>query len=44
MEDRGIIFGFFNIFDNVGKVIGLFFGGLMIEWLRGMGYLKFFVY
>ncbi len=40
-EDRGTIFGLFNILDNVGKATGPLLGGPMIEWLRGgMGYSK----
>jgi len=37
-EDRGTIFGVFNILDNVGKAIGPLFGGLLIEYLRSIGY------
>ncbi|ASJ07807.1 transporter [Thermococcus siculi] len=37
-EDRGTVFGVFNIIDNVGKAIGPLFGGFLIETLRGMGY------
>lgn len=39
-EDRGTIFGLFNILDNVGKATGPLLGGLLIEWLMGMGYSK----
>jgi MFS family permease len=39
-EDRGTIFGVFNILDNVGKATGPLLGGLMIEWLMGIGYSK----
>lgn len=37
-EDRGTVFGVFNILDNVGKAIGPLFGGLLIEYLRSIGY------
>ncbi|MFA4701562.1 MFS transporter [Pyrococcus kukulkanii] len=39
-EDRGTVFGLFNILDNVGKAIGPLFGGFLIELLMGMGYSK----
>lgn len=37
-EDRGTVFGLFNILDNVGKATGPLFGGFLIEALRGIGY------
>ncbi|MCO6042046.1 MFS transporter [Thermococcus alcaliphilus] len=37
-EDRGTVFGLFNILDNVGKATGPLFGGFLIETLRSMGY------
>ncbi|KPU62671.1 transporter [Thermococcus sp. EP1] len=37
-EDRGTVFGLFNILDNVGKATGPLFGGFLIEALREMGY------
>ena len=35
-EDRGTVFGLFNILDNVGKATGPLFGGFLIEALREM--------
>ena len=37
-EDRGTVFGVFNILDNVGRAIGPLFGGVLIEYLRIIGY------
>ncbi|WP_048159761.1 MFS transporter [Thermococcus barophilus] len=37
-EDRGTVFGVFNIIDNVGKALGPLFGGFLIETLRNAGY------
>ena len=37
-EDRGTVFGVFNILDNVGRAIGPLLGGLLIEYLRTIGY------
>ena len=37
-EDRGTVFGLFNILDNVGKATGPLFGGFLIETLRSVGY------
>ncbi|CAD5244956.1 MFS transporter [Thermococcus camini] len=37
-EDRGTVFGVFNIIDNVGKALGPLFGGFLIEALRKAGY------
>ena len=37
-EDRGTVFGVFNIIDNVGKALGPLLGGLMIEAFRNAGY------
>lgn len=37
-EDRGTVFGVFNILDNVGKALGPLFGGFLIEALRNSGY------
>ncbi|HEC96168.1 MAG TPA: MFS transporter, partial [Euryarchaeota archaeon] len=37
-EDRGTVFGVFNIMDNVGKAIGPYLAGLLIEILMRMGY------
>ncbi|HII67951.1 MULTISPECIES: MFS transporter [Thermococcus] len=37
-EDRGTVFGLFNILDNVGKATGPLFGGFLIETLRSAGY------
>ncbi|NJE76334.1 MFS transporter [Thermococcus sp. ES12] len=37
-EDRGTVFGVFNIIDNVGKALGPLFGGFLIETLRSRGY------
>jgi MFS family permease len=37
-EDRGTVFGVFNILDNVGKAIGPFLGGVLIEYLKYIGY------
>ena len=37
-EDRGTVFGLFNILDNVGKATGPLFGGFLIEALREMRY------
>ncbi len=37
-EDRGTVFGLFNILDNVGKAIGPLFGGALIEMIIAMGY------
>ncbi|WP_297504984.1 MFS transporter [Thermococcus sp.] len=37
-EDRGTVFGVFNIIDNVGKALGPLFGGFLIETLRKAGY------
>ncbi|MDK2869075.1 MAG: hypothetical protein PWP39_310 [Pyrococcus sp.] len=39
-EDRGTVFGLFNILDNVGKAIGPLFGGFLIETLKSMGYME----
>jgi len=39
-EDRGTVFGLFNILDNVGKAIGPVLGGFLIETLVQMGYTK----
>ncbi|ASJ07292.1 MFS transporter [Thermococcus pacificus] len=43
-EDRGTVFGLFNILDNVGKATGPLFGGFLIEVLKGMGYSKALAY
>ncbi|MBO8174503.1 MAG: MFS transporter [Thermococcus sp.] len=37
-EDRGTVFGVFNIIDNIGKALGPLFGGFLIETLRNAGY------
>ncbi|ADI32162.1 MFS transporter [Staphylothermus hellenicus] len=37
-EDRGTVFGIFNILDNVGRAIGPVFGGALIEYFRSIGY------
>jgi len=37
-EDRGTVFGVFNIIDNVGKAFGPLLGGFLIEILRSAGY------
>ncbi|WP_297067329.1 MFS transporter [Thermococcus sp.] len=37
-EDRGTIFGVFNIINSVGKALGPLFGGLLIEGLKNTGY------
>lgn len=37
-EDRGTVFGVFNIMDNIGKAIGPFLGGVLIEYLKSIGY------
>lgn len=37
-EDRGTIFGLFNIIDNAGKAIGPLFGGLLIGLIQNFGY------
>jgi len=37
-EDRGTIFGLFNILDNVGRAIGPVFGGILIEYFKSIGY------
>ncbi len=37
-EDRGTVFGVFNILDNIGKAAGPLMGGMLIEYLRGIGY------
>ncbi|WP_010479740.1 MFS transporter [Thermococcus zilligii] len=43
-EDRGTVFGLFNILDNVGKAIGPLFGGFLIETLKGRGYSEALAY
>jgi len=43
-EDRGTVFGLFNILDNVGKAIGPLFGGFLIEAIIAMGYTKALAY
>ncbi|USS40606.1 MFS transporter [Thermococcus aggregans] len=43
-EDRGTVFGLFNILDNVGKATGPLFGGFLIELLMNMGYSKALAY
>jgi len=43
-EDRGTVFGLFNILDNVGKAIGPLFGGILIELIIGMGYSRALAY
>ncbi len=43
-EDRGTVFGLFNILDNVGKAIGPLFGGALIEWIIAMGYSRAIAY
>jgi len=37
-DDRGTVFGVFNIMDNIGKAIGPVLGGIFIEMLVSMGY------
>lgn len=37
-EDRGTVFGIFNILDNVGRAIGPVLGGTLIEYFRSIGY------
>ncbi len=37
-EDRGTVFGVFNILDNVGKALGPLLGGLLIGYLKSIGY------
>lgn len=37
-EDRGTVFGIFNILDNVGRAIGPVLGGALIEYFRLIGY------
>lgn len=37
-EARGTVFGVFTILDNVGWAIGPVLGGLLIEYLRSLGY------
>ncbi|HHE75857.1 MAG TPA: MFS transporter [Candidatus Aciduliprofundum boonei] len=39
-EDRGTVFGLFNILDNVGKAIGPLFGGFLIELMMSTGFSK----
>ncbi|WP_456452729.1 MFS transporter [Thermococcus sp.] len=43
-EDRGTVFGVFNIIDNVGKAFGPLLGGFLIEALRGVGYTNALAY
>lgn len=37
-EDRGTVFGVFNILDNIGRATGPILGGILIEYLRSIGY------
>ena len=37
-EDRGTVFGVYNILNSIGSAIGPFFGGLLISLLMGLGY------
>ncbi|WP_461864783.1 MFS transporter [Thermococcus sp.] len=43
-EDRGTVFGIFNIIDNVGKAFGPLLGGILIETLRSAGYTNALAY
>lgn len=39
-EDRGTIFGIFNVIDNAGKAIGPLFGGILVGVFEFWGFLK----
>jgi MFS family permease len=37
-EDRGTVFGIFNILDSVGKALGPLLGGILISYFKSIGY------